>query len=371
MATARSVIGDAPKRREDSRFVTGRGRYLDDLAFEGLTHAVALRSPHAHAIIRAVDAVAARAAPGVLALLTAEDVHAAGAPEISPEVPDNLCFDWRTGDSGAVAAAFAAAAHVVELDLENHRIVTSPMEPRGVIGLWDAERGRYKAYVSSQSIHATRDNTARALGVPPSAVRFVAPDVGGGFGAKNFIYPEHVLILWAAKRVGRPVKWIATRSEGFLSDHQARDHRAEAALALDATGRFLALRVNSTANAGYKGQSTGDTGTDKFSLNAAFRFISDFDCNFGLFLIDGHLCSFVPSTKRNAYWCARSLPVADFLRHAVIEQTKAMSETRVNLLLDRQHELTQVGEIVMEKLLCPACKTFGMAAVRTFDADNG
>src|SRR5205823_5915585 len=184
---------------EDWRFVTGRGRYLDDLAFEGLTHAVALRAPHAHAIIRAVDAAAARAAPGVLALLTAEDVHAdglqplrpsaevnaierfafapqpllaehkvryvgepvvlivaktraqaldaaeqvvveysplpavttaaaagaAGAPEISPEVPDNLCFDWRTGDSGAVAAAFAAAAHVVELDLENHRIVTN------------------------------------------------------------------------------------------------------------------------------------------------------------------------------------------------------------------------------------------------------
>ena len=90
------------------------------------------------------------------------------------------------------------------------------MEPRGVIGLYDREAGRYTAYVSSQSIHATRDNTARALGVSPAAVRFIAPDVGGGFGAKNFIYPEHVLILWAARRIGRPVKWIATRSEGFL-----------------------------------------------------------------------------------------------------------------------------------------------------------
>src|SRR5271167_2765791 len=326
MATARSVIGDRPKRREDLRFITGRGGYLDDLAFEGLAHAVLLRSPHAHAAIRAVDPGAARAASGVLAVLTAEDARgdglqplrptaeanaitgerfafapqpilasgkvryvgepvalivaeshaqaldaaeqvvvdysplpavtsaaaarAPGAPEISPEVPGNLCFDWRTGDSAAVLAAFAAAAHVVELDLDNHRIVTNPMEPRGVIGLWDAERGRYTGYVSSQSIHATRDNTARALGVPPSAVRFVAPDVGGGFGAKNFIYPEHVLILWAAKRVGRPVKWIATRSEGFLSDHQARDHQAEAALALDATGGFLALRVASTANVG-------------------------------------------------------------------------------------------------------------------------
>jgi carbon-monoxide dehydrogenase large subunit len=179
-------------------------------------------------------------------------------------VPGNFCFYWRTGDSAAAAAAFAAAAHVVELDLDNHRIVTNPMEPRGVIGLWDAERGRYTAYVSSQSIHATRDNVARSLGVPPSAVRLVAPDVGGGFGAKNFIYPEHVLIPWAARRAGRPVKWIATRSEGFLSDHQARDHRAKAALALDANGRFLALRVTSVANAGAYLVSAGGVQTFQY-----------------------------------------------------------------------------------------------------------
>ncbi|MBV8507094.1 MAG: xanthine dehydrogenase family protein molybdopterin-binding subunit, partial [Alphaproteobacteria bacterium] len=340
MTTARSVIGDAPKRREDFRFVTGRGRYLDDLAFEGLAHAVVLRSPHAHAVIRAVDTGAARAALGVLAVLTAEEArgdglqplrpsaeanavtgerfafapqpllasgkvryagepvavivaesraraldaaeqvvvdysplpavtttvaaHAPGAPEISPEVPGNLCFDWRTGDRAAVGAAFAAAAHVVELDLDNHRIVTNPIEPRGVIGLWDAERGRYTAYVSSQSIHATRDNTARSLGVPPTAVRLVAPDVGGGFGAKNFIYPEHVLIPWAARRVGAPVKWIATRSEGFLADHQARDQYAEAALALDAAGRFLALRVESAANAGAYLVSAGGVQTFQY-----------------------------------------------------------------------------------------------------------
>jgi len=340
MATVRSVIGDRPKRREDLRFITGHGNYLDDLTFASLAHAVVLRSPHAHAVFGAVDTEAAQVAPGVLAVLTAEDVRAdglqplrpsaeanavtgerfafapqpllasgkvryvgepvalivaetraqaldaaeqvvvdysplpavttaaaasaPGAPEISPEVPGNICFDWRTGDSAAVAAAFAAAAHVVELDLDNHRIVTNPMEPRGVIGLWDADRRRYTAYVSSQSIHATRDNTARALGVPPSAVRFVAPDVGGGFGAKNFIYPEHVLILWAARRVGRPVKWIATRSEGFLSDHQARDHRAEAALALDANGCFLALRVDSAANAGAYLVSAGGVQTFQY-----------------------------------------------------------------------------------------------------------
>jgi aerobic carbon-monoxide dehydrogenase large subunit len=326
MPATRYVIGDAPKRREDARFLTGRGGYLDDLAFGGLVHAVVLRSPHGHARLGAIDAVAARAMPGVLAVLTAAEARAdglsplrpmaeanpqtgekfaflpqpllaegkvryagepvalivalgrdqaldageavtvdyaplpavtnvaaaraAGAPEIAAGVPGNLCFDWHTGDRAAVEAAFAAAAHVVRLPLDNHRIVTNPIEPRGIVGVWDGERGRYTVHASSQSIHATRDNTARALGVPPSAVRFVAPDVGGGFGAKNFVYPEHALIPWAARRVGRPVKWIALRGEAFLADHQARDQIAEAALALDSEGRFLALRVASIANAG-------------------------------------------------------------------------------------------------------------------------
>ena len=138
------------------------------------------------------------------------------------------------------------------------------MEPRGIVGLWDAERLRYTAYVSAQSIHNTRDHAARALGVAPAAVRFVAPDVGGGFGAKNFIYPEHVLIPWAARRVGRPVKWIATRSEVFLADHQARDQAAEAALALDCEGRFLALRVESTANVGAYLVSAGGVQTFQY-----------------------------------------------------------------------------------------------------------
>ena len=340
MTAPRWGIGDAPKRREDLRFITGRGRYLDDLGFEGLVHGVVLRSPHAHARIERTDTRAAQAAPGVLAVLTAADVRADGlqplrptaeanvqtgeafafapqplladgkvryvgepvalvvaetraqaldaaeelavdyaplpavttataaraadAPEISAGVPGNVCFDWRTGDTAAVDAAFAAAAHTVEMRLDNHRIITNPMEPRGLIGLYDAESGRYTAYVSSQSIHATRDNTARALGVPPAAVRFVAPDVGGGFGAKNFIYPEHVLMLWAARRIGRPVEWIATRSEVFLADHQARDHYAEATLALDANGRFLALRVNSAANVGAYLVSAGGVQTFQY-----------------------------------------------------------------------------------------------------------
>ena len=198
------------------------------------------------------------------AVTTAEAAGAAGAPQIADQVPGNFCFDWRTGDKAAVDNAFAAAAHVVRLRLDNHRIVTNPMEPRGVIGSWDAETARYTAHVSAQSIHNTRDNAARALGVPAAAVRFVAPDVGGGFGAKNFVYPEHVLIPWAAKRVGRPVKWIASRSEVFLADHQARDHIAEAALALDANGRFLALEVDSIANVGAYLVSAGGVQTFQY-----------------------------------------------------------------------------------------------------------
>ena len=319
-------IGDAPKRREDLRFVTGRGCYLDDMTFENLAHAVVLRSPHAHARITHIDAGAACAAPGVLAVLTAaeaaadglsalrpgaetntvtgepflfepqpllaadkvrhvgeavalivaesreqaldaaelvaidyaplpavtttEAARAAGAPLVTDKAPGNLCLDWRYGDRKAVDAAFAKAAHVVRLALDNHRVVTNPMEPRGIVGTHDAVTGRYTAYVSAQSIHVTRDFTARALGVEKEQVRFVAPDVGGGFGAKNFVYPEHALLLWAAKRVGRPVKWIATRSEVFLADHAGRDQRAVASLALDAEGKFLALRVESEANLG-------------------------------------------------------------------------------------------------------------------------
>jgi carbon-monoxide dehydrogenase large subunit len=339
--TIRSLIGEAPKRREDARFVTGGGAYLDDLAFGGLAHAVVLRSPHAHARIDSIDAAAARAVPGVLAVLTAADAdtdglqpmrptieanvqtgepfafapqpllardkvrhvgepvavvvaetraqaldaaesvavdyaplpvvttaaaaRAAGAPEISPEVPGNVCLDWRTGGAAAVAASFAAAAHLVTLSFDNHRIVTNPMEPRGAVGAYDAGQDRYTLHVSSQNIHGNRDATARALGVPGASVRFIAPDVGGGFGAKNFTYAEHALVLWAARRTGRPVKWIATRSEGFVSDHQARDHHADATLALDADGRFLALRITSVANVGaYMAGGSGAVQTNQY-----------------------------------------------------------------------------------------------------------
>lgn len=238
IGTRCSGIGAAPKRREDRRFLTGQGRYLDDFTFERLVHAVELRSPHAHARIACIEARAARTMPGILAVLTAADAEAdgllplrpyveantqtgdpfsfvpqpllaankvryvgeplavavgetreaaldaaeavsveyeplpaipdamaardPGAPLLAPEVPGNLCFEWRTGEPAAVEAAFSEAAQIVTLDIDNHRIGSHPMEPRGLVGLYDLGSSRYTLYISAQSLHATRDHAARA-----------------------------------------------------------------------------------------------------------------------------------------------------------------------------------------------------------------
>jgi len=333
-------IGDAPKRREDERFVTGRGGYLDDLALPEMAFAAILRSPHPHAKIKGVETSEALRASGVITVLTSaettrdgllplrpsveanvktgepfafmpqpllamgtvryvgepvaivvaesakqaldateliaveyealpavttpEAARIPGAPLLTAEAPGNICFDRETGDVTATEVAFRSAAHVVRLPVNNHRVVTNPMEPRGIVGTFDPATGRYTAHVSSQNIHIIRDHVARSLGVGSEAVRFVAPDVGGNFGAKNFVYTEYVLMLWAAKVTGRAVKWIASRSEVFLTDHQARDQQAEAALALDADGHFLALKVDSVANAGAYLTSTGGVQTYQY-----------------------------------------------------------------------------------------------------------
>jgi len=319
-------IGASPRRREDERLLRGQGRFLDDLPATDALHAVFLRSPHAHARLRALDLAAARAMPGVHAVLSVTDATADGlaplrpyaeantrtgepfaflpqpllvdgttrhvgeavalvvaesaacaldaleaiaadweslpavttiaaaraldAPLLADSVPRNTGLDWRLGDDAAVERAMATAAHVVRRRIINHRVVSNPIESRGALASFDAASGRYTLRVASQSLHLNRDYTARALGVPASQVRFVAQDVGGGFGAKNFAYPEHVLLLWAARRLGRPVKWVASRTETLLSEHPGRDHEADATLALDAGGRFLALAIDGVANIG-------------------------------------------------------------------------------------------------------------------------
>ncbi len=320
-------LGQAVRRVEDQRFLTGQGRYLDDIRLPRQLHAVMLRSPHAHARIAGIDADAARTAPGVVGVFTAAEAQAdglgtlpqarglrnrdgspiakpprpvlardrvrhvgdgvamvvaetvaqaqeaaelinvdyeplpaiadgaaalaPGAPQIWDEAPGNVAVDWEMGDRAAVEAAFAKAAHVTRLSLVNNRIVVNSMEPRGAIGAYDAESGRYTLYTSSQGSHLVRDALAdHVLKIPRDRLRVVTPDVGGGFGMKMIPYPEQALVLWAAYRLGRPVKWVGNRADAFTSDSQGRDHVTTAELALDAEGRFLGLRVETIANIG-------------------------------------------------------------------------------------------------------------------------
>ena len=173
-----------------------------------------------------------------------------GAPQLHTDVAGNRVYDWECGDVEATARAIAGADHVTRLTLVDNRLVTCFLEPRAALADWDASAGRYTLHASLQSVHQLAANLARILGVAIDRVRCVTGDVGGGFGSKIQPYPEYVALAWAARRLGRPVKWVASRSEGFVSDAQSRDHVLEGELALDAAGRVTALRVHSTSNLG-------------------------------------------------------------------------------------------------------------------------
>jgi carbon-monoxide dehydrogenase large subunit len=174
-----------------------------------------------------------------------------GAPQLHAEAPGNLCFTWELGEKAPTDAAFAKAAKVVRLDLVNNRVVVHSMEPRGAVATYDASDGRYTLHVSSQGSHwIQRWLVEDILRVPRGRVRVVTNDVGGGFGMKAVNYPEYGALLWAAKKAGRPVKWVSERGEAFLSDTHGRDHVSVAEMALDRDGRFLALRVQTVANMG-------------------------------------------------------------------------------------------------------------------------
>ena len=177
---------------------------------------------------------------------------AAGAPAIHEAAPDNTCYVWALGDKSACDDAFKKAAHVTRLHLVNNRLIPNAIEPRAVNGSYSRGDDSYTLYVSSQNPHVERLlMTAFVLGLPEHKVRFVAPDVGGGFGSKIYLYAEDVVVTWASKQIGgRPVKWTGDRSESFLSDAHGRDHITQAELALDKDGKFLALRVHTTANMG-------------------------------------------------------------------------------------------------------------------------
>ncbi|HEU0156911.1 MAG TPA: molybdopterin cofactor-binding domain-containing protein, partial [Stellaceae bacterium] len=192
------------------------------------------------------------------AVVDAKTALRPGAARIWDEAPGNLCFRFERGEREKVAAAFAGAAHLVELELVNNRVVPAPIEPRAALGRWDESSQSFDLLLTGQGVHSIRQQLAGSvLDMPPERIRLAAPDVGGGFGMKNFLYPEWVLLLWAARRLRRPVKWIGERGEEFAAATHGRDNHTRARLALDETGRFLALEVATIANLGAYLSSNG------------------------------------------------------------------------------------------------------------------
>jgi carbon-monoxide dehydrogenase large subunit len=318
-------IGAAVRRKEDFRFITGKGQYTDDITRPGETRAVFVRSPHAHARIKRVDTKAAAAMPGVLGVLTGKDlaadkignlicgwmIHskdgspmkmsphpaiaadkacyvgdpvavvvaetlsqardaaervtvdyellpavtdpakAQSGPQIHEVAPRNTIYQWHLGDVRAVDAAIRSAKHVTRLDIVNNRLVPNAMEPRVAIGEYDSGTQSFTLWNTTQNPHVARLVIAAFVGMAPEhKLRVIAPDVGGGFGSKIFIYPEEVVALWASKRVGRPVKWTCDRSEAFLTDAHGRDHVTHAEMAFGDDGKITALKVRTIANLG-------------------------------------------------------------------------------------------------------------------------
>ena len=319
-------IGEAIRRKEDLRFLTGAGNYTGDVVLANQAHAVFLRSPHAHAAIQSIDTSAAKQMPGVIGIFTGADIdgkmgglpcgwqinnpdgspmkepphpilaigkvryvgdHVAmvvaetveqarnaseaivveydvlpavvslvdaakkTGPAIHEAAPDNQCYKWTLGDKAQVDAAFEKAAHVTKLDLVNNRLIPNPIEPRVAVAGYNRAGDEYVLYVANQNPHVERLlMTAFVLGLPEHKVRVIAPDVGGGFGSKIFLYAEDVALTWASKQLNRNIKWTAERSECFLSDAHGRDHVSHAEMAMDKDGKFLAMRVHTDANLG-------------------------------------------------------------------------------------------------------------------------
>jgi carbon-monoxide dehydrogenase large subunit len=184
-------------------------------------------------------------------VVSARDAFEPGAPQLYDECPSNEAYFYQAGDKAAVDAAFARAAHVVEQRLNINRITANPIEPRGVIGEYDHGTGRYTLRCGFQRPYLFRKDIAQsALRVPEPRIRLVTGDIGGSYGLRGSVYPEMIVLPWAARRVGRPVKWIADRTESHISDDDGRDNIVDAALALDENGKFLAVRIRSWGNLG-------------------------------------------------------------------------------------------------------------------------
>ncbi|HVC61713.1 MAG TPA: xanthine dehydrogenase family protein molybdopterin-binding subunit, partial [Acetobacteraceae bacterium] len=221
----------------------GKVRHVGDPVAFVVAETPALAKQAAEAVVVDYDTL-----PAVVGVL---DAIRPGAPLLFDDIPENLCCDWELGDRAATDAAFETAAHVARISLVNNRLAGNPMEPRAAIAEFDRATGRTTLWTTSQFPHVVRLLMGNfVLKIPQHKLRVVAPDVGGGFGVKQFHYAEEAVVTWAARRVNRPIKWVSDRSEGFVSDAQGRDHVSEAELALDETGKFLALRVRTLANMG-------------------------------------------------------------------------------------------------------------------------
>ncbi len=328
MATAK-LIGSSIKRREDPRFITGKGNYTDDLKLHGMTYAAFVRSPHAHARIKSIDVSRARSHPGVVAVFTGKDMTGVnslpcgwdlrkeknipgvvqdlamvphmplssdfarhvgdpvavviadsqdaandaaekvavaweplasvtatdratqqGAAQIHAGAPGNVAFKWELG-GGDIDAAFKSAAVVVKKRIVNQRLVANAMEPRACVARYEDATGELTLWVTSQNPHVHRLlMCAFVLGIPENKVRVIAPDVGGGFGSKIFLYNEEVVCSWASRQIKRPIRWTATRREAYMTDAHGRDHITDAAMAMSKDGKILGLHVKTTANLG-------------------------------------------------------------------------------------------------------------------------
>ena len=320
-------IGARVLRKEDKRFITGKGRYTDDFKMAGMHYAAFVRSPHAHAKIRGIDKSAAEAMPGVVGVLdgkqltgdgignlicgwmihskdgspmnmgawsaiatehvryvgdaaavvvadTLENARAAaeavvidyeelphviravdalkdGAPQLHPEAKGNLIYDWEIGEKDATEQAIAGAAHVTEMEIVNNRLSPNPMEPRAALANYDEADDHFTLYTTSQNPHVARLVLSAFYQVAPEhKLRVIAPDVGGGFGSKIYIYPEEIVCLWASKRLGVPVKWTSDRTEAFLTDAHGRDHVSKARIGFDKDGKIVGFSIDTIANIG-------------------------------------------------------------------------------------------------------------------------
>ena len=321
-------IGARVLRKEDKRFITGKGKYTDDFKIPGMHYAAFVRSPHAHATIKSIDKSAAEKMPGVVGVLdgkqltgdgvgniicgwavnskdgspmnmgawsalatekvryvgdaaavviasTLEQARAAaeavvvdyeelpvvvsavdalknGAPQIHENAPGNQIFDWEIGeDEAKVDAALAGAAHVTEMEIENNRLSPNPMEPRSALASYDEAEDHLTLYTTSQNPHVARLVLSAFYQIAPEhKLRVIAPDVGGGFGSKIYIYPEEIVCLWAARKCGVPVKWTSDRTEAFLTDAHGRDHVTKAKIGFDKDNKIVGFKVDTIANLG-------------------------------------------------------------------------------------------------------------------------